>query len=175
MKLTKLAIVVALLCVVLVAMGCGSGIAKPTANYVPVGWTQNETVYPENCSECLYSGIMKYSCPDALCYVYIFYGGDIPLPLKGNESSSKALIDMAVVEITSVPISLEALETGTMTISGTLAGYAEYSYTTGDDSLFSMDIVFVKGSTFVDISAHCVDSPERIPEVEALINSVTFN
>ena len=168
MKITKYAVIV-LLSVLLLAMGCGSGIAKPRANYMPAGWTLNETVYPENCSECLYSGVIKYDCPDALCLVYIYYGDNIPSPLKGNGSSSEALIDVAVRGGNILPVG-----TGTMTIDGTLAGYADYSHIWDDDSLFSRDIVFVKGSTFVDIFVHCVDSPEKIPEVEALINSITF-
>ena len=143
--------------------GC-TPIEKPGAGFIPEHWyLSDEAPYPEFDN----FGFIEYMDEVDGDFVMIFYG-DVPSELKGKESDRDALISRAIYEATS----FEPTETGTMIISGWLAGYAK-AYDAEYD-LYDMEIVFVNGSTYVDIYAVYDATSEDEAQVMSIIRSIYF-
>lgn len=150
------------------ANGNVNSVQKPTVSYVPVGWSLYESVpYPQVLDEVygVNSGLLDYTDDGDGDFVQIYYG-DMPSVLKGNANSSSALIEAAIAWSTS----FTPQETGTMTVAGHLA-----SYTKVYDSLYAMyemEIVFVIGSTCIDIYTMFDATTQDEDQVMSLINSI---
>ena len=156
-----------------IASGCvgklGTGVTKPTVSYVPQDWyLSNEDPYGTyRETDDTEWGLIEYTDDVDWDFAQIYYG-DIPPELKGKENDGAALIARATLEATTfVPD-----ETGTMTVSGQLAGYVK-AY---DASLaaYEMEIVFVKDSTCIDIYTMYDATSEDEAQVMSLINSINL-
>jgi len=169
---TKLIIMLALVTTLLlstITYGCGlpSGMVKPTVGYVPQGWACTAD-YPYGTTEDdgVKSGLIEYTDNTDYDVVQIFYG-DVFLELKGKENDRDALIAIATEYVP-----FEPTESGTMVVAGELAGYVK-AYDSILD-VYEMDIVFVKGSTCVDIYT-CYDATSGDEaEVMSLIDSINM-
>ena len=142
---------------------------KPTVHYVPQDWyLSDDSPYPTFADEVYGtdSGLLEYT--DGLDYdfVQIFYG-DVPSLLIGREHDGDALIEVAEAWASAF---YEITETGTITVSGQLAGFVKGYDPTVDT--YDLEIVFVKGNTCVDIYA-CYDATAHGDEqVMSLIDSI---
>lgn len=145
-----------------------STVIRPMVGNIPQGWMLSfEAPYGTyNESDGTAWGLIEYSDTDDVNMVAMYYG-DVPRDLEGRETDSDALISKAVDWSM-----FEPDETGTMVVAGQMAGYAKM-YDSGLD-WYDMDIVFIEGSTCVDIWA----SYEAIAEVEgqvmSIINDISF-
>jgi hypothetical protein len=167
---TRAIIVGLLLCALMVSGAmCQSStspsgsIEKPKVGYVPADWYQTaDDAY----SSTMGYGLVEYTDSWDGDFVQIFYG-PVPASLKGHESDSNALISQAVSEAIFTPD-----DTGTMTVAGRLAGYAE----TYDDywDWWETEIVLVYGDTYVDIYTIYNASAWDIQEATNLIESIYF-
>jgi hypothetical protein len=164
-------IVVTLLGILLLGtVACGgSGVIKPSVGNVPAGWTLS-VEEPYGTFEELDGtrwGVIDYTDSGDGDFVQIYYG-DVPSSLRGKETDEDALVARAVEEA----LTFEADETGTMYVSGWLAGYAK-AY---DSSLevYEMEVVFVEGTTCIDIYAAYDAGSENELQVTSLINSISF-
>jgi len=169
---TKKAIILMLASILLLSSiiyGCGSipKVAKPTIGTVPQRWycsdDQPYGTYEE--TDGTKWGLITYTDNTDYDFVQIYYG-DIPSELKGRKDNRAALIARATLEATT----FDPDETGTMTVAGQLAGYAKGYNATLD--VYDMEIVFVKGSTCVDIYAYYNATYEDEAQVISLINSI---
>jgi len=144
--------------------GCStsSGIIQPIVGYIPEGWYCGENPYGTLEIEGRRVGFIE--CVDTLVgenAVMIVYG-DVFQELKGNESDLDALIARAT------RYQSEPYESGIMTVAGQLAGWSKVYHS--DNEWYNMRIVFVKGSTCVEISAVYRTNSED--EVMSLIASI---
>jgi hypothetical protein len=147
----------------------GSGILKPSVGNVPAGWSLSDEE-PYGTYEELDGtkwGMIDYTDGEDGDFVQIFYG-DVPSSLKGKETDEDALIARAAEEAKT----FEADETGTMYVSGWLAGYAK-AYDSSLD-LYDMEVVFVEGTTCIDIYAVYDAGSENESQVTSIINSISF-
>ena len=165
------AIVVGLLLCALMVSGaiCPSStspsgtIEKPKVSFVPADWYLSaDDAY----SSSLGYGLVEYTDSWDGDFVQIFYGY-MPESLKGHEADGNALISQAVSEAIFTPD-----DTGMMTVAGRLAGYAE-AY---DDYWYwwETEIVFVYGTTYVDIYTIYNASVADIQDATNLIESIYF-
>ncbi|MEA1959060.1 MAG: hypothetical protein U9N44_05275 [Chloroflexota bacterium] len=155
-------ILIAILFITTTACSENVAVVKPSIGYVPDGWLLKEDIpYGEYTSN---SGKVYYSNAAGDCGVMIYYG-DIPGSLKGKENDEVALIDAAVEEA----VLFEPEATGTMTVNGRIAGYAEGVFM-GLPEIF---IVFVDGSTHISIMAGYVTAQDETNAM-ALIDSIYF-
>jgi hypothetical protein len=147
--------------------GGESEIEKPNVAYVPDGWyLSDDSAYPEFTGNG-YWGLVEYTDEEDYDFVQIFYG-DIPTELRGKERDGDALIGRAFYESSA----FEPTESGTMTIGGWIAGYTR-AYD-ADYDVYDMEIVFVNGSTCIDIYT-CFDATtEDEAQVMAIIESIYF-
>ena len=150
---------------------CGSEtpttVSKPTVGSVPQGWyLSDETAYGtfEDTDGTIW-GLLEYTDPEDYDFVQIWYG-HIPPELKGKESDGSALVARAVIEA----VTFEPEETGTMTVSGRTAGYAE----TCDPEWewCEKEIVWVEQTTYFDVYAMYDDTSADWNEVVSLIQSI---
>ena len=161
-------ILITLLGVLLVgSVSCGgpvtSKISKPSVGYVPEGWFPGDEIPYEGPQQC---GTIPYGNIGHTGVLYIDYG-DVPSQLKGSENDLDALIAWA----SAMGISGQE-ETGTMIVSGQLAGYSNV-YDQGS-GWYWMQIVCIKGATYVSIYANYKATPEDEADVMSLINSISF-
>jgi hypothetical protein len=147
----------------------GSGVARPSVGNVPAGWSLSDEE-PYGTFEELDGtrwGVIDYTDSWDGDFVQIYYG-DVPSSLKGKETDGDALIARAVEEA----LTFEADETGTMYVSGWLAGYAK-AYESSLE-VYEMEVVFVEGKTCIDIYAAYDAGSENELQVTSLINSISF-
>ena len=165
-----------------ITYGCGlpSGMVKPTVGYVPQGWYCSEDdpygTYEE--IDGTKAGAIIYTDNVDYDFVMIFYG-DVPPELKGKENDRDALIASATTLLkdmyveASMPYAFEnPTEDGTMTVAGELTGWVKV-YDPAYD-VYDLAIVFVKGSTCVDIYAMYDATYEDEAEVTSLIDSISL-
>jgi len=169
MKTKAIIIVAGILLLLNMTYGCGtlSGVTKPTVSYVPQGWyISTEDPYGTYVEEDgTKAGLITYTDAVDMDFVQIYYG-DIPPDLEGKEDDGGALTDKAVEWATT----FDPEETGTMAVAGQLAGYAKAYDATID--VYDMEIVFVKGSTCIDIYT-CYDATSEDEEqAMSLISSI---
>lgn len=144
-------------------------IKKPIVGHVPEGWYVNEdssyAIGEYESSSGTRLGLIEYIGSTGTKAVQIYYG-EVPEQLKGKENNGVALTERAILEADmSSPT-----ESGTMTVGGRLAGYAK-TYNTKDD-IYEATIVFVKGSTYIEISSYYTSTQEGEAQVMSLINSI---
>lgn len=144
-------------------------IKKPIVGHVPEGWYVNEdssyAIGEYESSSGTRLGLIEYIGSTGTKAVQIYYG-EVPEQLKGKENNGVALTERAILEADmSSPT-----ESGTMTVGGQLAGYAK-TYNTKDD-IYEATIVFVKGSTYIEISSYYTSTQEGEAQVMSLINSI---
>jgi len=154
-----------------ITYGCGlpSGMVKPIVGYVPQGWYRSADdpygTYEE--SDGTKSGLIGYTDNADYDFVQIYYGDVFP-ELKGKENDRDALIAIATKYAT-----FEPTESGTMVVAGELAGYVK-AYDPEYDT-YKMDIIFVKGSTCVDIFTEYDATSEDEAQVVSLIDSISLS
>lgn len=138
-------------------------IEKPKVSFVPADWYLSaDDAY----SSTMGYGLVEYTDSWDGDFVQIFYGY-MPESLKGHEADGNALISQAVSEAIFTPD-----DTGSMTVAGRLAGYAE----TYDPywEWWETEIVFVYGTTYVDIYTIYNASAADIQDATNLIESIYF-
>ena len=146
-------------------------IDKPIVSYVPENWyLSNQISYPEIGDETydVNAGLIEYTDNTDHDFIMIYYG-DIPSPLIGKATDENALIDVACAWAYTFD---KTDETGTMTISDRIAGYAMAYDSTAD--CYEIAIVFVKGETCINIYAYYDAPAQNEQEVMSLIDSVSF-
>lgn len=147
--------------------GDGGTIQKPQVSYLPTDWYQSADepcgTYPK---EDVTLGLVEYSDSWDGDFIRIYYG-DKPASLEGKESDTSALIARSVSEAAFSPDN-----TGNMYVAGQPAGYAD-AY---DSSLniWSTEIVFIYGNTYVDIYAVYDNEQSDINDAIAVIQSIFF-
>jgi hypothetical protein len=158
-----------------ITYGCGlpSGMVKPTVGYVPQGWYCSEDdpygTYEE--IDGTKAGLIEYTDTVDDDFVQIYYGDVFP-ELKGKENDRDALIAKATAKSVMETLELNEYEVNEMVVAGKLAGCIK-TYDPIYD-VYDMGIVFVKGSTCVDIYT-CYDATyEDEAEVMSLINSISL-
>ena len=150
-----------------IVYGCGlpSGMVKPTVSYVPEDWycSADEPYGTYEEFDGIKAGLIGYTDTVDGDFFMIFYGDVFP-ELEGKENDPDALIAKATREAGT----FEPTENGTMTVAGEPAGWVK-GY---DPELdwHEMEIVFVKGSTCVDIYTLYESTSED--EVMSLIASI---
>jgi hypothetical protein len=151
--------------------GCGlfGGVQKPSVGYVPQDWY---LAYEEDYGEITDSaglewGVLTYIDQVDYDAVNIFYG-DVPPILQDNENDSFAL-EAYAIECTLVFV---PDETGTMVVAGHLAGYTRAHDTA--NNWYEMEIIFVEGSTCIDIYTIFDDNAADEAQTMSLINSIDF-
>jgi len=167
MNVKKVAVLLALACMLLVAVACGGGVTKPTVSNIPQGWylsTENDYGTYQEVDGTKW-GLVEYTDSDDYDGVQIFYG-DIPPELEGRETDGSALTGRAVLEA----VTFDPDEVGTMTVAGHLAGYAKAYDATTD--VYEIEIVFVEGNTCIDIYAMYDANAADEAQVMSLINSI---
>ena len=149
--------------------GFPSNVVTPTGGYVPQGWycsvEDSYGTYVDN--DGTKWGLIEYTGNADDAFVQIYYG-DVPPELKGKENDRDALIARAIVE----SATFEAYEVSEIVVAGQLAGCVE-AYNSIYD-VYEMEIVFVKGSTCVDIYACCDPTYEDAEQVMSLIDSINL-
>jgi len=149
--------------------GFPSNVATPIGGYVPQGWhcSVEDSYGTYMNSDGTKWGLIEYTDNADKTFVQIYYG-DVPPELKGKENDRDALIARAIVE----SATFEAYEVSEMIVAGQLAGCVE-AYNSIYD-FYEMEIVFVKGSTCVDIYACCDPTYEDAEQVMSLIDSINL-
>lgn len=144
--------------------GGGSGaLQKPKVGHVPTNWYLSA----DDPYDSYYGyGLVEYTDDWDGDFVQIYWG-DIPSSLIGQESNANALISQAVYEAIFTPD-----DTGSILVAGQLAGYAE-AYDSYWD-WWETEIVFVYGSTYIDIYAVYNASYWDIIDFEDIIDSIYF-
>ncbi len=161
---------VAILLLANITSGCGllgPGVTKPSVGYVPQDWYLSAeepygTYQEDDGTEW---GVIVYTDEVDLDSVQIYYG-DIPPGLEDNENNSSALIAYAV----ECSATFYPEETGTMTVVGQLAGYTK-TYDAENNWIY-MEIVFVKGSTCIDIFTLFDATAADEAQAMSVINSI---
>ena len=147
--------------------GTGGAIQKPYTFYLPTDWQQTADVpYGTYLDYGLYSGLVEYTDSWDGDFIQIFYG-DIPATLASDPADSNALKARAEFEAIFTPDG-----TGIMYVAAQPAGYAE-AYDASWD-WWETEIVFVYGSTYVDIYAVYGGEQSDIDEALDIINSISF-
>jgi hypothetical protein len=162
MKMKNIACLIAMVGIASMVMFAGyveaNQVIKPTVGYVPPQWYLSE--------DDRLLGLIKYTDEVDSDFVMVWYD-DIPAVLKGKENDGDSLINRACNEATFDKID----ETGTMTIADQLAGYAK-DYDPEID-VYELEIVFVKGATYVGIYA-CYDATSKDEsQAMSLIHSIS--
>ena len=149
--------------------GLSSNVVTPTVGHVPQGWycSAEDSYGTYVDSDGTKWGLIGYTDNTDDDFVQIYYG-DVPPELKGRENDRDALIARAIVE----SATFEAYEVSEMIVAGQLAGCVE-AYNSIYD-VYEMEIVFVKGSTCVDIYACCDPTYEDSTQVMSLIDSINL-
>lgn len=159
-------IIVMLLGVLLVgSLACLPSGAKPAVGDIPQGWyLSNEEPYGTyKESDGTVWGLIEYSDSEGSNSVQIYYG-DVPSELEEHETDGDALIARAELESKFLPD-----ETGTMIVSGQIAGYTKMY--DPDLDRYDMDIVFVLDFGCIDIWARYDATSEA--EVMSIIDSIS--
>ncbi len=146
-------------------------ITKPKINTVPPNWSMEEDSpygsYEGDFDDTEW-GLIDYTDQTDLDFVLIYYG-DVPSALKGHENDEDALVERATLEATAF---YTIDETGSMQINDYFAGYVK-GYDP-DTDVYDLEIVFVDGTTCVDIYACFDPTDDDEAEVMSLINSITM-
>lgn len=132
-----------------ITYGCGtsSGIVKPTVGHIPPGWYCGEDPYGTLEIEGRRVGFIE--CVDtggSYSSVMILYGDVFP-ELKGKESDKVAFLNTLIARATKYHS--KPYESGIMTVAGESAGWSKVHH--ADYDWYNMEIIFVKGSTGVEI------------------------
>jgi len=163
-------IVVMLLGVLLVgSLAClPTGGAKPKVGDVPQGWyLSNEEPYGTYLeSDGTVWGLIEYSDSEGSNFVQIYYG-DVPSELEEHETDKDALIARAKVES-----KFEPDETGTMLVSGQIAGYTKMY--DPDLDRYEMDIVYVLDFGCIDIYTIYDATSEKEAQAMSIIDSISI-
>ena len=162
-------IIVMLLGVLLVgSLACLLSGAKPAVGDIPQGWyLSNEEPYGTyKESDGTVWGLIEYSDSEGSNSVQIYYG-DVPSELKEHQTDRDALIARAELES-----KFEPDETGTMIVSGQIAGYTKMY--DPDLDRYDMDIVFVLDSGCIDIWARYDATSEAEAQVMSIIDSISI-
>ena len=144
-------------------------VIKPTVGNIPQGWyLSDEAPYgtyedPDGTEW----GFIEYTDTEDNDFVQIYYG-DVPSELKGRETDSDALISKAVEWSTM----FEPDETGTMVVAGQTAGYTKMYESAGEFN--KMKIVFIIGSTCIDIFTYLDATTEDEAQAMSTINSISI-
>ncbi len=138
-------------------------ISKPSVGFMPGGWSPSDEI-PYDGPQAY--GTISYGNIDQTGVLFITYG-DIPSQLQGSENDQDALIAWA----SEFNISGQE-ETRTMTVSGQLAGYSKV-YDQGS-GWYWIQLVFIKGDTYVGIYGHYKATSEDEADVMSLIDSISF-
>ena len=172
MKARRLVMVVLIGMAMVALSGCcgrdtGTIVSEPTVGSVPQGWYVSDQepygTYEE--TDGTKWGLLEYTDSDDEDFVQIWYG-DIPPELKGKESDESALVARAVMEA----VAFEPEDTGTMTVSGRTAGYAESCDTYWE--ICDKEIVWVEGTTCFDVYTVYDDTSTDWNQVLTLIQSI---
>ena len=170
MKKVRIFVVVLLSILMVSGLACsGPDISKPSVGNVPQGWhlSYDEPYGTIEKLDGTKSGVLKYTDTDDGDFVSIFYG-DVPRALLGHETDPDYLIARAIVESTT----FEPDETGNMIASGQIAGYTKrYD---PDSDWYDMEIVFVLGSTCIDIYTIYDATTWDEAQAMAIINSISI-
>ena len=143
--------------------GSTGSLQKPKIGYVPPNWyLSTDDPY----SSYLGYGMIEYTDSVDEDFVQIYWG-DVPASLIGQESNANALISQATYEAIFAPD-----DTGSMFVAGQLAGYAE-AYESYYD-VWETEVVFVKGSTYVDIFAAYDATSDDIQDAIDFIEGIYF-
>lgn len=166
-KVMLLLLAAIVICPVVMACGGSANATKPTVGSIPDGWYLSDqwsygTITMDDGTKW---GLIEYTDEVDSDFVQIYWG-DIPPELAGKATDGAALTGRAVLESSA----FTPEETGTMTVAGHLAGYTR-AYDAGYD-YYDMEIVFIIGSTCIDIYT-CFDATAA-DEAQAmlLINSI---
>ena len=166
-KATIFVLVIALL-LLNVTYGCGilpESISKPTVGYIPQEWylSDEEPYDTFKDSDGTKWGFIEYTDTVDLDFVQIFYG-DVPPSLRGREHDMVALLSNEHFPLRDID------ETGTMFLVGELAAWGKVrDILPGDDVL---GIIFIKGSTCINIFASYAATEENEAQVMSLIRSI---
>jgi len=167
-KIVLLLLAAIIICPVFIACNGSANVTKPTIGNVPDGWYLSDQdsygtfVTDDDTTKW---GLIEYTDEIDADYVQIYWG-DIPPTLEGKETDGDALIARAILE----SYSFEPTETGTMTAAGQLAGYTK-AYDAGYD-IYEMEIVFIIGSTCIDIYTLFDATAADEAQAMSLINSI---
>jgi len=166
-KVTLLLLAAIIICPALFACnGKTESVTIPTIGNVPEGWYLSDQdsygTFEED--DGTKWGLIEYTDEIDEDSVQIYYG-DVARELKGNETDRDALIEQAILESF-----FEPTETGNMTIGGRVAGYTR-AYDAAYDT-YDMEIVFVIGSTCIDIYAMFDATVTDEEQVMSLVNSI---
>jgi len=148
--------------------GLPSGMVKPTVGYVPQGWycSADDPYGTYDESDGTEWGLIEYTDNVDYDFVMIFYGS-VPPELKGKENDRDALIAKAIEYAI-----FEPTESETMVVADELAGWVK-AYDPEYD-IYNMKIVFVKGSTCVDIFTEYDATYEDEAQAMSLIDSINM-
>jgi len=142
-------------------------VMKPTIGNIPQGWyLSGEEPYGTYMDpDGIKWGLIDYTDSADGNFIIIFWG-DVPNELKGHETDGGALIEKAIEWFPYVPD-----ETGVMVVAGQTAGYAKMYVSSYD--WYRMKIVFVLGSTCIDIYTLYDATAFDESQVMSLINSIS--
>ncbi len=169
-------IVFILLGVLLVgSVSCGGpGLPKPTVGYVPQGWSVLSDYTYTTClgyeEGVLIYGDGELQSPNSVEIHYVDMYDESSAAGGTPVTDVDAIVDLAIYNLEFD--SIEPEESGKMIVSGQLAGYSNV-YDQGS-GWYWMQIVCIKGATYVSIYANYKATPEDEADVMSLINSISF-
>ncbi len=171
MKKARITVVVLLGIMLVVGIACGEAkepVSTPTVGNIPQGWylSDEEPYGTIEDSDGTEWGLVEYTDTEDADFIAIYYG-DVPSELKGHETEGNALAEKAIEWSI-----FEPDETGTMVAAGQTAGYTKKYESAGESN--EMEIVFIVGSTCIDIYAAYDATTENEAQVMSIINSISI-
>ena len=165
-KVMLLLLAVIIICPVVMACSGSGRVTKPTVGSIPDGWylSDQQSYGTYEMADNTKWGLIEYTDEVDSDFVQIYWG-DIPPELAGKATDGAALTARAVLESY-----FEPTETGTMTAAGHVAGYAR-AYDAWYD-WYDMEIVFIIGSTCIDIYTRFDATAADEAQAMSLINSI---
>ena len=171
MKKARIAVVLLLGVVLIVGIACGEAkepVSTPTVGNIPQGWylSDEEPYGTMEESDGTEWGVIEYTDAEDADFVTIYYG-DVPSELKGHETEGDALVEQAIEWSI-----FEPDETGTMVAAGQIAGYTKVYESAMEAN--EMEIVFIVGSTCIDIYTVYDATTENEAQVMSIIDSISI-
>ena len=170
MKNQKLIVVLLLATLIIVAAApicAAASLSKPTVT-LPSNWEQvDETAYPGAQSEhdAQGAGLVKYEDQQNYDYVILYYE-NAP---STNYSSSQLKAETESI-FNRDHTDYTFFDSGVMTVAGVQAGYAKGYDSTYD--VYLLEIVFVKGSYYINAFALYDANTQSSDKVTSLLNSI---
>ena len=166
-RIMLLLIAAIIICPVFIACNASGNVSKPTVGSIPDEWYLSDqdsygTFVEDDNTKW---GLIEYTDEIDADFVQIYWG-DIPPELEDKETDGDALIGRAILESGS----FMPTETGTMTAAGKFAGYTKACDAEYD--ICEMEIVFIIGSTCIDIYTMFDDNDADEAQVMSLIDSI---